>query len=243
MQVETDQPKGLLVTFTYDAWGRSAEKVLNQIAGLATNADVTPIGYASAYTDRVTGLDYMRARWYDPSTGQFLTVDPLTQVTTQRYAYAADDPIDNVDPTGLCWGPTCWSAETWGDIDLVAGGIALAATGVGLAADIALTTDAVASSAGLFEGLATASSVSAQVAGYSGVGSTLIDGVQCVAGVSAQSCFGAIAGAAGGYYGFVGGNIKGLPLRNFINAHAFAYGGLSYAWDLTIYLTAPPSEC
>ena len=43
----------------------------------------------------------MGARWYDPNTGQFMSVDPLEQLTQQPYSYAGDDPINNTDPTGL----------------------------------------------------------------------------------------------------------------------------------------------
>jgi hypothetical protein len=42
----------------------------------------------------------MRARYYDPTTGQFLTVDPLVVQTGQPYSYTAGDPINDVDPTG-----------------------------------------------------------------------------------------------------------------------------------------------
>lgn len=41
-------------------------------------------------------------RYYDPATGQFLTRDPLVSATGQPYAYAADDPVNNTDPAGLC---------------------------------------------------------------------------------------------------------------------------------------------
>jgi hypothetical protein len=43
----------------------------------------------------------MRARWYDPGTGQFLSVDPDLAETDQPYAYASDDPVNNSDPSGL----------------------------------------------------------------------------------------------------------------------------------------------
>ena len=43
-------------------------------------------------------------RYYDPATGQFLSVDPLVDQTGQPYSYVGDDPVDNVDPSGLfCW--------------------------------------------------------------------------------------------------------------------------------------------
>ncbi|MBA2682186.1 MAG: RHS repeat-associated core domain-containing protein, partial [Ktedonobacteraceae bacterium] len=54
-------------TATYDAYGR----VLTQTGTL------TPFGYAGQYSDAATGLQYLRARYYDPATQQFLTVDPL----------------------------------------------------------------------------------------------------------------------------------------------------------------------
>ncbi len=45
-------------------------------------------------------------RYYDPTTGQFLSVDPLVDQTGQPYSYAGDDPVENSDPTeaGL-WVP------------------------------------------------------------------------------------------------------------------------------------------
>ena len=60
------------------------------------------------YTDdfRVTeshGFRSLVHRYYDPGTGQFLTVDPLINQTGQPYAYVADDPVNNTDPLGLCW--------------------------------------------------------------------------------------------------------------------------------------------
>ena len=41
------------------------------------------------------------ARYYDPSTGQFLSVDPDLAETGQPYAYAGDDPVNLTDPLGL----------------------------------------------------------------------------------------------------------------------------------------------
>jgi len=41
-------------------------------------------------------------RFYDPTTGQFLTRDPLEALTRSAYGYAYDNPINLTDPTGLC---------------------------------------------------------------------------------------------------------------------------------------------
>lgn len=40
-------------------------------------------------------------RYYDPGTGQFLSVDPAVDQTEQPYAYVNGDPVDSVDPLGL----------------------------------------------------------------------------------------------------------------------------------------------
>jgi hypothetical protein len=40
-------------------------------------------------------------RYYDPTTGQFVSVDPLVDLTGQPYVYAGDDPVDGSDPWGL----------------------------------------------------------------------------------------------------------------------------------------------
>lgn len=83
-------------TFTYNPYGATT----GTLAG-STGTATSLIGYAGEYTDPNTGLIYMQARWYDPSTGQFMVVDPKVESTWTPYAYATDDPISNTDPTGL----------------------------------------------------------------------------------------------------------------------------------------------
>ena len=50
-------------------------------------------------------------RYYDPGTGQFLTVDPMVDETGQPYSYAGGDPVNGSDPSGdvTCpsWVPGC----------------------------------------------------------------------------------------------------------------------------------------
>ena len=66
--------------------------------------------YDSQYLDTVSGLYYLRARWYDPATGQFISVDALVGITDQPYEYAGSDPVNLTDPTGLA----CWAALEFG---------------------------------------------------------------------------------------------------------------------------------
>lgn len=61
----------------------------------------TPLGFDGEYTSPDTGLIYMRARTYDPTTAQFLSVDPLEKLTRAPYNFAEDNPLNESDPTGL----------------------------------------------------------------------------------------------------------------------------------------------
>lgn len=73
--------------------------------GSATGAPAVPFAYAGQYRDP-TGLYDMRARAYDPTTGRFLSVDPLPPVVgtpcTSSCVYASNNPTLLTDPSGLC---------------------------------------------------------------------------------------------------------------------------------------------
>ncbi|MCX7513171.1 RHS repeat domain-containing protein [Frateuria hangzhouensis] len=64
-------------------------------------------GYTGHVEDPDTGLVYMQQRYYDPEVGRFLSVDPIVPapnalMSFNRYQYAENDPISNLDPTGMC---------------------------------------------------------------------------------------------------------------------------------------------
>ncbi len=76
---------------TFDAHGNKT----------SSSGPAIAFGYTGEYNDPDSGLVYLRARYYDPQTGQFLTRDPLEATTNDPYGYANADPANNTDPTGL----------------------------------------------------------------------------------------------------------------------------------------------
>jgi RHS repeat-associated protein len=78
-------------SYTYDAYG-------NVIGRTGTVAN--PFGYDGQFNDAESGLIYLRARYYDPATAQFLVVDPA-RADINPYGYARQDPLNRFDPTGL----------------------------------------------------------------------------------------------------------------------------------------------
>lgn len=57
--------------------------------------------YAGQYFDTESGLYYLRARYYEPATGQFLSRNPVMTITQAAYGYAGNNPLNRVDPSGL----------------------------------------------------------------------------------------------------------------------------------------------
>ncbi len=81
-----------VATYAYTPYGG-----LSSSSGTAS----TPLLYAGQYRDGESGLYYLRARYYDPTTGQFLTRDPALSVTRSPYAYGGNDSVNVSDPSGL----------------------------------------------------------------------------------------------------------------------------------------------
>jgi RHS repeat-associated protein len=92
-RIVTDSSGTTQATYTFDPYGN-----LSASTGTVAN----PFLFTGQYRDSESGLYYLRARYYDPVTGQFLSRDPITSTTRQPYSYVSGSPLNRTDPTGLC---------------------------------------------------------------------------------------------------------------------------------------------
>ncbi|MDZ4851880.1 MAG: putative Ig domain-containing protein [Pirellulaceae bacterium] len=86
--------------YTYDAFGLEIAR---------TGSTINPYRFTGEPRDPATGLDYLRARYYDPALGRFASTDPFAGIprnplTLHRYLYAGADPVNRTDPTGRFFG-------------------------------------------------------------------------------------------------------------------------------------------
>ncbi len=89
----------------FDAWGMVVSR---------TGSTPTPFGFAgtSQYqTDPDSGLQLLGHRYYDPSTGRFITQDPARD-GENWYAYCGNGPLGGVDPLGL-WESGSYLGDAW----------------------------------------------------------------------------------------------------------------------------------
>ena len=92
----TDSTGTVTDTYVYDAWGN-----LISSTGDTENSYL----YCGEQLDSTTGLYYLRARYMNPATGTFISMDTyqgtlFEPATLHKYLYANANPVMNVDPTG-----------------------------------------------------------------------------------------------------------------------------------------------
>jgi RHS repeat-associated protein len=133
-------------TFAFDAYGNPVDpdhssKGEDSSRGGGRRVD-TPFRFAGQYLDSESGLYYMRARYYDPRSAQFVSRDPLNAASREPYAYVADDPVNAIDPTGMQAGlalcgllpvPGVGEAACGVGIGITVGQVVIAGIGLGVA--------------------------------------------------------------------------------------------------------------
>ncbi|WP_310732577.1 RHS repeat-associated core domain-containing protein [Paenibacillus sp. 1011MAR3C5] len=102
-----------------------------------------PFKYSGEMTDSTTELQYLRARWYDPSIGRFVGEDTYdgqidNPLTLNLYTYVGNNPLIYVDPSGHFWETIAdvisigwsavefWNKPSWSNAGFLAWDIAAA---------------------------------------------------------------------------------------------------------------------
>lgn len=92
-----DENGEAVVSYTYTDYGETTESQGSSIDN--------EVRFTGGICDEETGLYYLNARFYDPSTGRFLNPDSYRgeaadPMSLHLYAYCANNPVNMVDPTG-----------------------------------------------------------------------------------------------------------------------------------------------
>ncbi len=92
----TDSTGAVVKSYTYDAFG--VEKNID-------DSDSNPFRYCGEYFDTETGTIYLRARYYSPTIGRFISRDSYAgknedPLSLNLYTYCHNNPIVYVDPSG-----------------------------------------------------------------------------------------------------------------------------------------------
>jgi RHS repeat-associated protein len=91
-----------VVSYTYDVWG----KLLTTSGSLAsTLGENNPLRYRGYYYDNETGFYYLQSRYYDPTTGRFISPDVLVStgqsiIGYNMFAYCLNNPVNMSDESG-----------------------------------------------------------------------------------------------------------------------------------------------
>ena len=86
----SNKSREVVATYDFDAFG-------NETA--STDTYYNPMRYCGEYYDDETGFIYLRARYYSPNVGRFISEDPIKD-GTNWYVYCSNNPIAFVDPSG-----------------------------------------------------------------------------------------------------------------------------------------------
>ncbi len=99
----------IAASYAYTPWGEAAADTGEfggpALGGLGYQPELPHYGYNGEEATGAAGLQYLRARWYDPAAGTFgsrdtYLGDAADPATLNRYAYAEGNPVASADPAG-----------------------------------------------------------------------------------------------------------------------------------------------
>ena len=102
----TDESGKVIKDYDYDSFGNEVH---------ADKKDENPFRYCGEYYDKETEEVYLRARYYQPTVGRFLTRDTYTgesgdPLSLHLYTYCGNDGMNKCDADGNAW---TWIKNKW----------------------------------------------------------------------------------------------------------------------------------
>lgn len=88
----TDNNSTVIADYDYDPFGIHMKE--------AEQDDLNPFRYCGEYYDLESGYVYLRARYYDPEIGRFISEDPARD-GFNWFVYCNNNPIRYIDPSGM----------------------------------------------------------------------------------------------------------------------------------------------
>lgn len=101
----TDSTGSLVESYQYDSFGNpTIFDAINTV--IAESSIDNPYLFTAREFDSESGLYFMRARYYDPQIGRFISKDPLPGFidlpqTLHHYNYTSNNPVNFIDPFGF----------------------------------------------------------------------------------------------------------------------------------------------
>ena len=111
-----DASGATVVEYSYDTWGKKVTTT-GTLAG--TLGLFQPFRYRGYVYDWETGFYYLQSRYYDPTTGRFISADILLSTGQgvlghNAYAYCGDNPVSRADVLGNSWEDIeDWIEDKW----------------------------------------------------------------------------------------------------------------------------------
>jgi RHS repeat-associated protein len=194
-----------------------------------------PIKFTGKPFSATTGLYYYFHRWYDPSIGRFISVDPKhghlsNPQSLNLYIYVVDLPTTLKDPSGLdWWNPWSWTpqqqAQAFTIAVIVISVVAVVASG-GLAAPVAAMVVGAAVGASTSTAVYTITAGSkANLAGA--VGAAVTGAVAGAIGGGAGAAGGLVGSVVGNAIGSVAGDVLGNVAQNLVAGNGLRLTNIS----------------
>ncbi len=100
----TDGEGNVAAEYSYDPWG----KILTSSGEMAHQ----PLRFGGYIWDEDLKMYYLTARYYNPETMRFISVDPARQGLS-GYVYCGNDPVNCTDRLGTYFSYPGWAGQSW----------------------------------------------------------------------------------------------------------------------------------